>query len=809
MTRIVLAIFAAAALIACREQPSVTAPRPTLPEALISDGHSGGNPHFFFLPPILPKPSPNGPFNARLAPVVEICSVLEAPCASGHVLAALGPVVVDGPEQYHVNWDTGPLQLSIGTKVRIIVRVGTRHILGFADVDLVANTSMKNLQTTADIQLVDGRTLPIAFRIEQGALTPDQACTDCVEQSISTSTGSATVVTNTQLAGAFFPQGALPQDVTVIIEATPPAAGQSCIPVSLDQFPGCYTFATDPGPTTFNTAVTAGICVETDGLTSDEIKSLILYQLDVVTSGELTANVVTPLENAPAAFLPCNALAAERGSRGLLARARDALVRLLVPPPLNAAHVGVGGLAGSFSKIGWGRPPTMSKVAGTDGESAPAGTAVAAPPGVQLTNSHGKPVPGLPITFTVASGGGSITVPGGEVGTAGPVIVRTGNDGVAALASWTLGSSPGANTLTASQIGALGSPLTFSATGTPPGFVFVANRLSNSVSGYAIDAATGSLTPIPGSPFATGLHPVAVAADPSGRFLAVANMGDPPSATFGNLSAYLIDPVTGVLTPVDGSPFATSLFPEGVTVHPTGKFVYVANAGVVPAFSVDPGSGVLSPLPGSPFFTSGSGPDNVGIDPAGKFAYVPNLASANVTGFTIDAASGVLTELPSSPFPTGTEPAEVVVTPSGRFAYVMNHGASTVSAYSIDGTTGALTSIADPVAVGGAPTSLAVHPTGKFLYVACEAAALSSFAIDPTTGALTPLAGSPFDVGPVPFGVAIDLSGTFMYVSNRTAGTVSGFRIDRATGALAAVPGSPFAAGQDASNVAIAPSLTR
>ena len=795
-----------AVMLGCRDQSTMTSLKsPTLAAAILDGGH-GGNPHFFFLPPIASTPTPNGPFNPRLVPVVEICSALEAPCAPGHVLTALAPVLVQDPAHYHVNWDSGALKLPVGTSVRIIVRVGSAHILGFADVDLVARAGQRNGPTSTNLQLVDGQTLPVKFRIEQGALTSDQSCTDCAEQTISTSTSAATVVTNTQLAGAFFPQGALPQDVTVIIEATPPAPEQPCIPVTVDQFPGCYTFATDPGPTTFNTKITAGICVETDGLTPDQIKSLILYQLDVMTNGEVTTNVVTPLENAPAAFLPCNTLAARRGSRGFLARARDALVRLLVPAQLNAAHVGVGGLTGSFSKIGWGRPPTMSKVAGTDGQSAPVGTAVATPPGVQLTNSHGQPVGGLPITFAVASGGGSITVPGGAPASAGPVTARTGSNGVAALASWTLGSSPGANTVTASQIGALGSPLTFTATGTPPGFVYVANRLSNSVSGYAIDGATGSLVPIPGSPFAAGLHPVGIAADPSGRFLDVANMGDPPSSLFGNVSAYTIDPVTGVLTPVVGSPFTTSLFPEGVTVHPSGRFVYVANAGGVPAFSVDPASGFLTPITGSPFFTSGSGPDNVGIDPSGTFAYVTNLASANVSGFTIDPATGALTEMPGSPFPTGAEPGNVVVTPSGKFAYVVNHLASSISSYSIEPTTGTLTPIeGPPVAVGGAPTSVAVHPRGKFLYVASEADRLSAFTIDATTGALTPIAGSPFDVGPVPFGVAIDLSGSFLYVSNRNASTVSGFRIDQGTGAvLTAVPGSPFAAGLDASLVTIA-----
>ena len=468
MKRAALVALSITLVAGCRDQQPITSPRaPPRLSALIQDGHSpGGNPHFFFLPPLFPEPKPNGPFNPQLKPVVEICSALELPCAAGHMLSTLAPVTVDAAEQYHVNWGTGALNVPAGTSVRAIVRVGTSHILGFADVDVVANGAVKSTETSGNFQLVKGRTLPIKFRIEQGALTSDHTCTDCVEQTISTSTASATVVTNNQIAGAFFPQGALPQDVTVIIEATPPGAGQACIPVDLDQFPGCYTFATDPGPTTFRQQVIAGICVEVGDLTPDQIASLILYKLDVVTSGEVTTDVVTPLENAPAAFLPCNSLAAKRSSRGLLARARDALFTLLVPAPLNAAHLGVGGLTGSFSKIGWGLPPTMSTVDGTDGLSAAAGTPVVRPPAVHMTNSHGRPIGGLPIGFAVASGGGSITAPGGGVGTAGPVSVKTDGSGVAALGSWTLGSTLGTNTVTARQIGASGSPLTFTATAT-------------------------------------------------------------------------------------------------------------------------------------------------------------------------------------------------------------------------------------------------------------------------------------------------------------------------------------------------------
>src|SRR2546422_4808250 len=97
------------------------------------------------------------------------------------------------------------------------------------------------------------------------------------------------------------------------------------------------------------------------------------------------------------------------------------------------------------------------------------------------------------------------------------------------------------------------------------GFVYVANRLSNNVSGYAIDAATGSLVPIPGSPFAAGLHPRGIAADRPRRFFNGGDMGDPPPSAVGNFLAYPNDSATGGFSAVGGSPFSTSPFSPGAT----------------------------------------------------------------------------------------------------------------------------------------------------------------------------------------------------------------------------------------------------
>src|SRR5712664_569295 len=260
MKRIVLLPITCALVVACQDQRTPTAVKPPSFQ-LVEAGHD----HFFFLPPIVPQRTFSGTFNPALKPVVVICQldVGPAPLNTPIGCAAAPPVVVLAVEadvagqQYKVNWDTkqSGINPDLFYRIQVFGGAGQRDPVGFADVDPVNNGSgLKNVNTNEYIGLVDGRTLPIKFRIELGAFTSSGNCADCAEQAVGPAGG--TVITNTSLAGVFFPPGALPQDVTVIIEVTPPVAGQSCIPVNIDQFPGCYTFSTSPGPTTFTTKVT-------------------------------------------------------------------------------------------------------------------------------------------------------------------------------------------------------------------------------------------------------------------------------------------------------------------------------------------------------------------------------------------------------------------------------------------------------------------------------------------------------------------------------------------------------------------------
>ena len=95
------------------------------------------------------------------------------------------------------------------------------------------------------------------------------------------------------------------------------------------------------------------------------------------------------------------------------------------------------------------------------------------------------------------------------------------------------------------------------------------NYGSNNISAYTINASSGALTPVTGSPFKTSVEPIGVAVDPKGKFAYVA------CYAVSHVYAYAINPSSGALTRVKGSPFKTTLYPVFNTVDPTGRYAYV------------------------------------------------------------------------------------------------------------------------------------------------------------------------------------------------------------------------------------------
>ena len=282
---------------------------------------------------------------------------------------------------------------------------------------------------------------------------------------------------------------------------------------------------------------------------------------------------------------------------------------------------------------------------------------------------------------------------------------------------------------------------------------------SANLSAYAINTSTGALTEVRGSPFVAGTYPIGIAVDPAGRFVYVANN---VSVVIGGMGVFAltINSSTGALAPVGGSPYAGSS-PFSVVVDPMGKFLYVANkgtsdtAGSISAYTINPSTGALTEVRGSPF-VAGMYPAGITVDRTGKFLYVANSGSANASAYAINSSTGALTEVRGSPFAAGTSPAGITVDRTGKFLYVANNGSANVSAYAINTNSGSLTEVGGSPFAGSIPKEIAADPTGKFVYVANNGSDnLSVYAINPRSGALSAIDGSPFDVSTNPYCVSI------------------------------------------------------
>ncbi|HET9791708.1 MAG TPA: beta-propeller fold lactonase family protein [Candidatus Angelobacter sp.] len=236
--------------------------------------------------------------------------------------------------------------------------------------------------------------------------------------------------------------------------------------------------------------------------------------------------------------------------------------------------------------------------------------------------------------------------------------------------------------------------------------LYVANRDSGDISVYLIDPNNGNLGLVTGSPFkvnpdpaaASPTNPQSIAISPNGGFLYTAN------PTQGTIAGFAIAS-DGSLTPVPGSPFAVGTAgtsPSFLAVHPGGSFLYAADpaSNAVLGFAIG-GNGAITPIAGSPF-AAGLGTSALSMTPQGSFLYASNSGDNTVSGYSIDN-SGALTQVSGSPFLTGGNvPGYVLAT--GSFVYVADQGTNDIAGFAI-ANTGTLTK------VKGSPFSVAVSPT--------------------------------------------------------------------------------------------------
>ena len=277
---------------------------------------------------------------------------------------------------------------------------------------------------------------------------------------------------------------------------------------------------------------------------------------------------------------------------------------------------------GTFTAEAVVGPAVQLQAATTAAQSATVGTAVATAPSVLATDQYANPVSGVAVTFAVASGGGVVDP---------TTAVLTDANGIAAMTSWTLGTTVGENTLTATSAGLSGSQVTFTATGTGPPAVatvvvtpasalLVSLEETVQLSANALDASGNTLL---GKTFAWSSSDESVATvDATGLVTAVANGSATITATTDEISDNADLTVAQAVAGVAITPNSATLVSLGETVQ-------------LEASAKDANDNTIS---GKTFTWSSSDESIVTVNPSGL---VTGIASGSVTIMsTTDGVTG-------------------------------------------------------------------------------------------------------------------------------------------------------------------------
>ncbi len=335
---------------------------------------------------------------------------------------------------------------------------------------------------------------------------------------------------------------------------------------------------------------------------------------------------------------------------------------------------------------------------------------------------------------------------------------------------------------------------------------------ANTIAGFNRHA-DGSLTPIPGSPFAAGgvgtgaglTSQGAIQRSRDGRFLLAVD------AASNEISVLRLG-YSGIPQPV-GNPVSSGGV-DPVSIAVSGDRVYVANAGAaepnVTGFWLAPWGGLYRLPHSTVALPAGSGPDDVVVDRTGERLVVPLVESSTIASFHI-RWDGRLIAAPGSPFaaqgpgPFGSEFSPT--NPSQLFVSNAHGGAGngTVSAFSVS-EWGVLSSIgSSPFAdLQTAPCWVEISHDGRYLFAVNTASgSISSYGISPG-GSLTLLGSTAFGSdGAGAVDARLSPDGRTLLVNGSRANVVAAFAVSGGSLTPLSSSPTPLPAGAIASGIVV------
>lgn len=328
---------------------------------------------------------------------------------------------------------------------------------------------------------------------------------------------------------------------------------------------------------------------------------------------------------------------------------------------------------------------------------------------------------------------------------------------------------------------------------------------------FEVDRATGDLTPR--GVFEMGTSPNCLAFNAEGTRVYSTNETDHFEGTdAGSISAFAVNQTDGQLTLLN-TVSSGGHGPTFLSLHPSGKFVLVANyfGGSVAVLPILPGGklgppsdvkkdvGTVGPKkatnapPGSFAF---SGHDTthahmIQADPSGRFVVHADLGLDQILVWKFDDRAGVLT--PNDPaaisLPPGDGPRHFAFHPNGRWFYSLQEEGSNIVLFDYDAAQGRLTSRQTisslPPGFAGSNfcSEILVSADGKFVYAGNRLHdSIAIFSVG-ENGVLTFVAEE-WSHGDYPRSFNFDPTGSFLYSCNQRGDNVAAFRVERKTGRL-------------------------
>ncbi|KXU37590.1 hypothetical protein AXK11_01980 [Cephaloticoccus primus] len=289
---------------------------------------------------------------------------------------------------------------------------------------------------------------------------------------------------------------------------------------------------------------------------------------------------------------------------------------------------------------------------------------------------------------------------------------------------------------------------------------------------FAIDPASGRLSPEHDSSGAGGKPPCHLAVDPSARVVIashyhkglVASLPIRADGSLGPVQSRIDHNQPGIPTgPHPSRQDAAHV--HSATLSPDGRYAYVCDLGLdrIYAYALAPEQATLSPAP-APFTAAapGAGPRHAAFSRDGRHLLVVNELDNSLCSYAYDAETAALTLIDTQPtlpadFSGENTAAEVRVHPNGRWVYTSNRGHDSIATFALDAASGRLSPLGHTPSGGRNPRHFSVCPCGRWLVTANQdTGTICSFLIDQETGLP---ATAPSSTATIPSAVCITFAG--------------------------------------------------